>query len=183
MSKEIIMLVGKTGSGKSFLFDKLVKMGLIGSVKYTTRPQRKFELDGVSYNFTNYDNFNEMIINEYFFVYESFNVKPKDREAEMWFYGTLKSDFNNCNIFIMTPNEISKLDKSIRDKSYVVYLDIPRDIRENRLMGRKDKNDSIKRRLDADDIDFSDFTDYDLRVIDPNFTADDICEYMKKESF
>jgi hypothetical protein len=50
-----------------------------------------------------------------------------------------------------------------------------------RISGRGDKNDSVERRLDADEIDFDDFSkngDYDLRVTDPDFTADDIYDLM-----
>ncbi|MCK9476334.1 MAG: hypothetical protein M0R46_10460 [Candidatus Muirbacterium halophilum] len=182
MNKEIIIIVGKTGSGKSFLFNKFIEKGFIGSVKYTTRPIRKFEVDGVSYNFTNLEKFNEMVANNDFFVYESFKVSPKDKDDEIWYYGILKSDFNDCGVFIMTPGEVAKLNKSIRDKSYIVYLDIPRDIRENRLNRRNDVNDNIKRRMDSDDKDFEYFIDYDLSVIDPDFTMEDIYEQLKKES-
>ena len=57
---------------------------------------------------------------------------------------------------------------------FVVYLDIDRPTRENRIKGRGDKNDSVQRRLDADEEDFKNYDDYDLRVTDPEFTADDI---------
>ena len=50
---------------------------------------------------------------------------------------------------------------------FVVYLDIDRSVRESRLLGRQDKNDSITRRLDADDIDFQSYNDYDLKITDP----------------
>ena len=48
----------------------------------------------------------------------------------------------------------------------------------NNQFERQDKNDSIKRRLDADEIDFQDFKDYDLKITDPEFTADDVYSFM-----
>ena len=66
----------------------------------------------------------------------------------------------------------------MRKGCFVVYLDIDRDIRESRLLGRQDKNDSITRRLDADDIDFGSFKDYDLKITDPEFLADDVYDLM-----
>ena len=40
------------------------------------------------------------------------------------------------------------------------------------------KNDSIRRRLDADDVDFEYFTDYDLKITDPEFDADGVYDLM-----
>ena len=37
---------------------------------------------------------------------------------------------------------------------------------------------AIKRRLDADDVDFSQFSDYDLKITDPEFTAEDVYDLM-----
>ena len=42
----------------------------------------------------------------------------------------------------------------------------------------QDINDSIKRRLDADEQDFKDFNDYDLKVRDPEFTVEDVYDLM-----
>ena len=42
-------------------------------------------------------------------------------------------------------------------------------------------NYSIKRRMDSDEIDFKEFSksgDYDLRVTDPDFNADDVRALM-----
>jgi hypothetical protein len=42
------------------------------------------------------------------------------------------------------------------------------------VIQRDDKNDSIKRRLDSDDIDFDVSFEYDLKITDPDFGVDDI---------
>jgi guanylate kinase len=78
----------------------------------------------------------------------------------------------------MTPGEFENINAEVRKGCFVVYLDIDRSIRESRLFKRQDKNDSITRRLDADEIDFKDFKDYDLRITDPEFTADDVYDLM-----
>jgi guanylate kinase len=78
----------------------------------------------------------------------------------------------------MTPGEFENITPEVRKDCFVVYLDIDRSIRESRLFKRQDKNDSITRRLDADEIDFKDFKDYDLRITDPEFTADDVYDLM-----
>jgi len=78
----------------------------------------------------------------------------------------------------MTPDEFSNINPELRKVCFVVYLDIDRIIREYRLFKRRDMNDSITRRLDADEEDFKDFKDYDLKITDPEFTADDVYDLM-----
>ena len=78
----------------------------------------------------------------------------------------------------MTPGEFNNLTPEMRKGCFVVYLDIDRRVRESRLLGRQDKNDSITRRLDADDIDFQEYKDYDLKITDPEFSSDDVYDLM-----
>jgi dephospho-CoA kinase len=81
----------------------------------------------------------------------------------------------------MTPAELLMIDDETRKGCFVVYLDIDRDIREQRILRRRDMNDSIQRRMNSDDEDFKDFRkngDYDLRVTDEDFNADDVWALM-----
>jgi guanylate kinase len=78
----------------------------------------------------------------------------------------------------MTPCELNQIDPIIRKKCFVVYLDIDRAIREKRITKRNDNNDSLMRRLDADEIDFENFKDYDLKITDPEFESIDIINLM-----
>ena len=71
----IITILGKSGSGKSGVFNKAKeKTGLKGLVQYTTRPPRVNEVDGIAYNFIENDEFlkliedNELATNTYFTV-------------------------------------------------------------------------------------------------------------------
>ncbi len=49
--KEKLIILGKSGSGKDYLMRKLVEKNLVGCLKSTTRPQRKNEIQGITYNF------------------------------------------------------------------------------------------------------------------------------------
>jgi dephospho-CoA kinase len=69
----------------------------------------------------------------------------------------------------MTPSGIGKLHAADRKSSFIIYIDIPVDIRRERLSERNDNSDSIERRLSADDNDFKTFTDFDIRITDHNF--------------
>lgn len=175
---EKVIILGCSGSGKDFLMRKLVEKGLKPCLKWTTRPQRKFEKQGLTYNFVTDSEFIQSINENKFLTHQTFLVTPDDKEPETWYYGVTKEEFNNSQVFIMTPNEFSNLTTEMREKCFVVYLDINVSIRESRLYKREDKNDSIKRRLDSDEIDFKGFKDYDLKITDPEFTADDVYDLM-----
>jgi len=177
---EKIIILGKSGSGKDHLMRKLSEKGLKSCLKWTTRPPRKFEKQGETYNFVNDSLFLESINKNQFISYQSFKVTPEGSSEEIWYYGITNEEFTNSQIFIMTPGEYKLLNLSDeqRKSCFVVYLDIDRKVRESRLHNREDKNDSIKRRLDADDIDFMNLRDYDLKITDPEFTADDVYNLM-----
>jgi guanylate kinase len=132
----------------------------------------------ITYNFVNESSFLDKLNQNDFLCYQTFNVTPDNKDPEIWYYGITKEEFNQSQVFIMTPGEFSNIDEETRKGCFVVYLDIDRDIRESRLFRREDKNDSIIRRLDADEIDFKDFRDYDLKITDPEFTADDVYDLM-----
>jgi guanylate kinase len=148
----------------------LKEKGLKASIKVTTRPKRKNEIEGVNYYFKTLNQFEslDLLVSQDFF----------NDKGELWKYGILKEDFNNSQAFILTPGEVRQLTPEVRKNCFVVFLDIERSIRESRISNRQDQNDSIKRRLDADEIDFKNFTDYDLKITDPEFDVDSILSLM-----
>lgn len=178
MKCEKLLIVGKSGSGKDYLLRKMVEKGLKAGLKTTTRPIRKFEKQGIDYDYITSDDFSVLINENKMMVYQSFLVTPENLPPDTWYYGLTIEEFNNSQLFIMTPKELSELSIEQRKECFVVYLNIDRDIREKRLYKRDDKNDSIKRRLDSDDIDFNVIIDYDLMINDPEFSANDIYDLM-----
>lgn len=178
---EKLIILGKSGSGKDYMVRQMSKKGLTAGIKTTTRPQRKGEVQWDTYEFVADRTFKEMLANGEFIVHQDFQVTPNDRAPETWFYGLTKKEFDRAECFIMTPGELDMIDEATRKGCFVVYLDIDRGVREARVLGRKDMNDSIKRRMDADDEDFKVFDkhgDYDLRVTDEDFNADDVWALM-----
>ena len=167
---EKLLICGHSGSGKDFLLRQLKEKGLKASIKVTTRPKRKNEVEGVNYYFKSLNQFEslDLLVSQDFF----------NDKGELWKYGILKEDFNNSQAFILTPGEVRQLTPEVRKNCFVVFLDIERSIRESRISNRQDQNDSIKRRLDADEIDFKNFTDYDLKITDPEFDVDSILSLM-----
>lgn len=57
----LLILVGKSGSGKDYTMRKLVEKGYIQLVSWTTRPMREGEVEGREYHFCNNDEFSYMI--------------------------------------------------------------------------------------------------------------------------
>jgi guanylate kinase len=178
MKKEKLILIGKSGSGKDYLLRHLTEKGLNPCLKTTTRPKRISEQEGINYNFTSKDNFINLIKESKLFVHQEFIVTPENSEPEKWYYGITNEEFNKSQVLIMTPGEFSTISKEDRSKCFVVYLDIDRKTRESRLLRREDKNDSVIRRMDSDEIDFKNFKDYDLKITDPEFTADEVYDLM-----
>ena len=160
-NKSRIILCGKAASGKDHLRKTLEGRGFRYGVSYTTRPPRKGEIDGKDYFFLEENEFQALIEQGFFYEHVAFNE---------WNYGTSKEQwFVNDDVFIMTPTGISKLHAADRKSSFIIYIDIPTEIRRERLIERNDNADSIERRLEADDRDFQNFTDYDIKITDHNF--------------
>jgi guanylate kinase len=177
--KEKCIILGPSGSGKDFLLRQLVEMGLRPLVKYTTRPPRKLEKNKVDYYFIDDKTFKDSIDKGEFITYQSFNVTPVGRDPEVWYYGIKQEDFDICQVVILTPFEWEQLPKEDRKKLFVVLLDIPQNIRESRIANRNDDNDSVRRRIEADRIDFEGFKDYDLCIRDYEFEAKMVYDLME----
>ena len=170
---EKLILVGGSGSGKDHLLRGLIKKELRYSPKITTRPRRKLERQGVEYDFIDNNKFGSLLESNQIKTYQHFLIESND-----WYYAISSDNFEENHLFIMTPHEISTLSPEDRKKCFVVYLDIEESIRRERISKRNDNNDSIDRRLEADKADFKNFTDYDLRVTDPEFEVDTVYDLM-----
>lgn len=157
--KSKVILVGKAGAGKDYLKQKFIEKGYKPSVSATTRPPREGERDGVDYDFVSEHTFRDMEDQALFYESDWFNG---------WGYGTPIESWQNAEIFIMTPAGVDNLTAADRKRCLVVYLDIDKDIRYQRLAERSDA-DKVERRIAADEKDFADFKDYDLRITNPDF--------------
>jgi guanylate kinase len=154
-----IVLVGRAASGKDHMRKTLEDKGFKYAVSYTTRPPRVGEVDGKDYFFLSVEEFEKMIQNGEFYEYVSFNN---------WYYGTTNAQFYNEDVFIMTPHGISHINPEDRKDTFIMYLDMKLGVRQRRLLQRSDA-DSVERRLAADDKDFSEFKNYDIRISNHDF--------------
>lgn len=154
-----IIIIGPGCSGKDFLKRKLEKEGFISSISYTTRPIRSNEKNGVDYNFITEEEFKHMSEQDSWQEQDCFRG---------WYYGTTKESFNKSNLFIKTPRGLESMNPVDRSECFVIYINLPKDILRKRLECRNDADD-VERRINTDEEAFSDFSDYDLMITDPNF--------------
>lgn len=152
-----IILVGRGGSGKDFMRKKLEQRGFKYCVSYTSRPKRENEKEGRDYYFRDETFFNNNI--HKFYEIDDFNG---------WKYGRTIEDFERSSLLIMTPRGVANIKPEHRKKCFIIFIDPEREILRKRLIERNDA-DSAERRLEADDKDFIDFKDYDIRIKNEDF--------------
>lgn len=155
-----LILVGKAAAGKDFLKNRLKSKNFKIGVSHTTRTPRRNEKDGIDYHFIDRSEFEEMIDQNKFIEYMEFNG---------WFYGQTEEDFDTADVMIMSKDGLDMLPKQYRDQCVVIYLDVDRMTRIERLNSRNDVNDSIMRRMNTDDEQFAGFSDYDIKIKNSDF--------------
>lgn len=160
MKHNRVILCGHAASGKDHARKIFERRGFTYAVSYTTRPPRPGEVDGKDYHFITEEKAQQMIDNGEFYEWVPFNG---------WIYGTSMEQFQNLNLFIMTPGGIGHIKSEDRANSLIIFFDIPEEIRRERLNKRVMPGDSIERRLIADEQDFKDFRNFDIKITDPNF--------------
>lgn len=101
----ITILLGKSASGKDAVMRELRdKFGYEPIVSHTTRPMREHEVEGKDYYFVDKWTFAQMIADNEFIEYRSYNTTP-DGQAQTWCYGAKKFDLDE-------------------DKNYITILDV-----------------------------------------------------------
>jgi len=170
---EKMIITGPSGSGKDYLRKELIKLGLRYSPKFTTRPKRVDENSGIDYDFIDYNLYSELFKNQKIKTSQTFVINGVN-----WYYGVTKENWDNNQLFIMTPEEISQLSEDELKGCFVVYLNIDEQTRYERILERNDSNDSISRRIASDNEDFKNFKKYDLSITDSEFEPEWIYDLM-----
>ena len=155
-----LILVGKAAAGKDFFRLRLEDKGFVSGISHTTRQPRKTETDGVDYHYTNEEKFKELIDSGEMLEHMIFKGT---------YYGLTKDEFDNGDVLIMSPEGLDLLPEDIKKQCLIIYLDIEPTTRLVRLILRDDKNDTLERRFEADEKQFKDFKEFDLRVTNSQF--------------
>jgi len=155
-----LVLVGKAAAGKDHLRKRLIERGFKFGVSCTTRPPRVGEQNGKDYFFLTEDQFLGLINTGDMIEYQQFNG---------WFYGLTREEFENSEVIILNREAVDMLPEEIRLKCMVMFLDIDRDTRLERMKERNDTVDSLERRINADEQQYIGFENFDVRVTNPDF--------------
>lgn len=152
----MLVIIGKTASGKTTLREKMVKeYGFNPIITYTTRPMRKGEEEGKTYHYITDEEFNEKIKEGFFAEYKEYNTKKG-----IWKYGSAKEDLINSDkssIIILTPGGVEDIRKNLPEPEIdmkIIYIYSNLSTIKRRLFYRKDNKDEIERRINSDNIDF-----------------------------
>lgn len=181
----LTIIMGKTCSGKNAVVTELADRGWSQIITYTSRPKRRGEKNGREYFYISDEDFANKINSGYFAEWKSYNVNGKT-----WYYGSpseeiIEASLDDKNhVIILTPqgveDTLSFLSKYISDYQInIIYLYANRSTILKRLQKRKDKNDSIERRMRADDTDFKNATSLANRIIYNN-DSDSIADVADK---
>jgi len=146
----MILLVGKSCSGKDTIRKELNKLGYKSIVTYTTRPPRNGEIDGVDYHFVDASRFRAMDLMGCFVETTSYNVAS----GETWYYGSAVDDLKEDSVMIVNPEGLRLIKKLKSLKPIAFYLVADEDTIWERLKQRGDNDEEARRRLRADASDF-----------------------------
>lgn len=163
----IIVLVGKTASGKTTVANELCKNhGYKRIITYTTRPMRVKEVQDVDYHFISDEQFNRMVENNEFTEYKRYNTAHG-----VWSYGSVVTSeqelSDDCYVIILTPQGLRDLSKKM-SRYIAFYLNVGFKSQLERLKKRGDEEQQIIKRLENDVKDFENVLD----IVDYNFHTD-----------
>ena len=143
---------------------KLVEKGYSRIVRYTTRPIRKGEKQGVTYHFISDKEFKQKIEEGFFAEYQSYNT-----EFGVWYYGTSLEDLHNANdksVIILEPQSYRDIKDELSDKNITcIYIYANNSTIKKRLEKRGDNPNEVIRRMESDNEDFKGFENEVDRIV------------------
>ncbi len=175
----MIIILGKTCSGKNTVVDRLVeKYGYKCVVTYTTRPMRKGEIQDETYHFISEEEFLEKIDSEFFMEYKEYNTVHGK-----WYYGSAKDDYDDSSnkVIILTPSGFEDVLYQLRREKNITYNEIisiylyaNNKTILKRLKHRGDNKEEANRRIETDNTDFKGVVDIADKIVYNN--EEDIVE-------
>ena len=149
--KTILCTIGRTGSGKNYISERLstiLNYPLV--VSHTTRPKRDNETNGVEHWFDSKEEFDDLMQNNTVIAY------TKIGEYE---YCALLEDIGDNTIYIIDPNGIEYLKQNFKDQINlkIIYIYCDEYIRRARASTRSDFKIAWEDRNKAEDEQFTEF--------------------------
>lgn len=161
----MIELIGKNGSGKTFIANELGNRGYEKVVGYTTRPMRENEIDKVDYNFITIREFENMLDNNQFIDYKIRNGN---------YYGISGNGITNSSI--ITSGNSNLIANATGYDVYKIYLDANLETRYARMV-KRNPEDNLFDRIHSENFSFLD--NFQALFIDNNIDNISIIDYIE----
>ena len=158
--KKIICLIGKSGSGKDTIVQKLhADLKIPIAISFTSRPMRPGEMQDLTYHFVSDNYFEE---NKGGFIEQRlYKVINEDGTKGIWRYGLTEESFEDGNnLVIVDVNGYKALRKYFGKQNVLpFFIHCSDSTRLNRVLLRGDGSNKLEvmRRFAADEEDFKDF--------------------------
>ena len=148
----LIVLCGKSGSGKSAIAKEIEKYGYEKIITDTTRPPREGEINEVDYFFDTEEQFDELLNEGEFLETTQYKVASGD----IWRYGTTigaVAEAADKSVIILNPYGLRAMkEHEIKHKS--VLIESNETVLLSRLQKRGDWKAEVQRRIETDRKDF-----------------------------
>jgi len=174
----MILLVGKSATGKDTIRQQLNSLGIPSVVTYTTRPRRDGEIDGVTYHFVDKSQFRRLNLQGAFIETTSYNVAT----GETWYYGSAYKDLKDNSVMIVNPDGLKVIKSKLGNEAVTFLITAKNDVIKDRQIKRGDNAKEAARRLEADNRDFKDieeYIDFSLRS-DMGLTPSELAQLILK---
>lgn len=173
MSKPLICLIGKSGSGKNYIASKLERKGFASVKSYTTRPVRQDDPKDINtHTFISPDRVNEYKDNIVADTY--FNGA---------YYFVTRQQLNEADIYILDKTGLIQLYRNYHDKDILAfYIECDSSICAERMSKRGDSDEAIMNRLQYDTEAFKgveELCDF-IATNETQGQANDIVNYIEK---
>ena len=143
----MLIIVGPSAAGKTEVVKRLMEISHLKKVvTFTTRSMRWQEVEGIDYHFISVEEFKEKLEKNFFFEYVIYNDN---------YYGTSKNDIAPDRVVILEPNGLKQYVERASENIKICYLECEENVREVRMVERKDQAAVIKKRLKSDRIFFN----------------------------
>lgn len=157
----INILIGKSGAGKDYMLNNLLKKGYLPIINCTTRPKRVGETDGKDYIFLSNEKFDKAVASGEIFEHREYKTLVENKPA-IWKYGSIKQNLNpNKNYVIVVDLQGAEqwLLAYGAENCIVTYINATDEVREIRARKRGSFDEcEWNRRLIDDNEKFSDLT-------------------------
>ena len=174
----ILVLIGKTSSGKTLIKEKLIEKGFTGITTFTNRPKRKGEKQDITYHYISEEEFKQKIEDGFFAEWKSY-----DTELGKWYYGSALEDLEKADdksVIILTPSGYRDVKRKLPNKNITaIYIYANISTIETRLIKRGDDEKEARRRIDHDNEDFKGIENEVDRIVYNN-NGTDINEVVDK---